>query len=137
MVCIYCGKRTSVTNSRRLNRSNQIWRRRACAACGCVFTTFESADATAAVMVSKSGSAGHLEPISRDKLFISLYESCKHRPEALKDAEALTATILSKVLKKLQNGVLAKEDIQKIAEQTLKRFDSAGAVHYKAYYYSK
>jgi transcriptional repressor NrdR len=134
MVCIYCGKPTSVTNSRHLNRSNQIWRRRACGACGSVFTTFESADVSSTVMVTRTGSASRLEPLSRDKLFVSLYESCRHRPTALKDAEALTATVINKALKQLQNGTLIKQDLQKIAQQTLKHFDSNAAVHYKAYY---
>lgn len=72
-------------------------------------------------------------PFLRDKLFISIYESCKHRPSATEDASALTDTIISKVLSK-HNPTVAKDNIKTSAYKVLKRFDQSAAVYYKAYY---
>ncbi len=135
MVCVYCESPTRVANSRSQLRSNKIWRRRICDSCGGIFTTFEEVDVTSSIAVSKNSSKSHLEPLSRDKLFISLYESCR-RPTALKDAEALTATVITKSLKKLNGGILSQKSLEQTALETLKRFDRAAAAHYKAYFYN-
>lgn len=132
MVCIYCSGSTNVINSRLQKKLNRVWRRRKCLACQSIFTTLEALDSPRAVLVK--GSENNLSPFYRDKLFISVYESCRHRSSALADAEALTDTIISKAFGLASGAQLAKQDILKTAHETLKRFDSAAATHYEAYY---
>jgi transcriptional regulator NrdR family protein len=132
MVCIYCGKATGVTNSRLQRRSNTVWRRRRCEACQAVFTSIERVDEQKAVVVAPEGAAA-LIPLSRDELFVSIYDSCRHRHKAIQDASALTDTILGKLLAQYP-GVIPKVKLKQLAWQTLKRFDPVAAVHYKAYY---
>jgi transcriptional repressor NrdR len=132
MVCIYCGSPTGVNNSRLQRRTNSVWRRRVCQECGAVFTTEENAKLHAGIMVS--GSTGKLAPLSRDRLFVSIHDSCKHRHSALDDASALTQTILARLLAHHRGGVVTRDDIVRAATSVLRRFDMAAATFYAAYH---
>ena len=132
MVCIHCGEKTHVINSRAQKRHNQIWRRRQCFACGAVFTTSEAAKYEAAWTVHRPG--GHLEPFSRDKLLLSLYASCKHRKTALNDASALVDTVIKKLSDQVRAGRVDAQAIAQTAQVALNRFDKAASVHYQAYH---
>ncbi|HVA11002.1 MAG TPA: hypothetical protein VNG32_02430 [Candidatus Dormibacteraeota bacterium] len=76
----------------------------------------------------------HLEPFSRDKLFLSLYKSCEHRQTALSDARSLTETIINKLSARAIKGVLNSSDIALVAQVALNRFDKAASVHYLAFH---
>ena len=133
MFCIYCGEDTKVTNSRLKKRNNQIWRRRQCLHCRAVFTTNETVQYEAAWMVIDyaSGAISHFMP---DKLTLSLYNSLKHRPQALSDAVDLCDTIMSKIRPQIKEGVVNSRQIAQIAEVALNRFDSTASVHYAAFH---
>jgi len=131
MVCIYCDSRTRVLNSRHQKRINRKWRRRECIICKAVFTSLESIDFGGSIAVS---STKHLQPFHRDKLFISIYNSLKHRKTALRDATELTDTIISKLYSYMKNAILDKESIIFVSLQTLKRFDKVAAIHYEAFH---
>ncbi len=133
MVCTYCGSETKVSNSRRQKKSNQVWRRRQCRDCQAVFTTTEGVDLAQAWHV-KNGKA--LRPFSRDKLLISLYNSCSHRKTALSDAQGLTDTVIRKLTPYLKDGALTTGDIINVAQVALNRFDAAASVHYQAFHKS-
>lgn len=133
MVCIYCGGSTQVSNSRLQKRNNAVWRRRACANCQAIFTTIESTDLSSAVMVN--GPKGRLTPFNRDRLLISVHESCKHRQNALDDALALTQTIVGDIIKTLgTTGAIEKEVISTVSYAVLERFDPVAATVYAAYH---
>lgn len=131
MVCIYCGGKTSVTNSRPQKRLGQVWRRRQCQSCGAAFTTNEAVDHATSLVVRSGASVA---PLTRDKLFVSLYRALGHRKSAVEDATALTATILSKLRLVAANATLTPENIAETALGILKRFDEAAAVQYAAYH---
>lgn len=135
MVCIYCGSATQVTNSRLQKRNNQVWRRRQCVQCGSNFTTHEVADLGSTVAVQYS--SRKLAPFSRDILFVSILESCKHRPKAIEDANALTQTIIAQLLPYAQEGVLERDMIATVSGAVLERFDKAAATMYAAYHPTK
>ncbi len=132
MVCVHCGGKTAVVNSRRQQRSNQIWRRRQCQACGAVFTTLETPDHGAVWLVK--GAAGAARPFSRDKLFLSLHRSLQHRPTALGDAGGLTETVIKRLRPQTRQGALDHQIISQTALVALNRFDKAASVHYQAYH---
>lgn len=131
MVCVYCGGDTRVVNSRHQARGNRVWRRRKCLACKALFSTEEAARLEAAWRVAIAGS-GRLQPFSRDKLFLSVYDSCQHRKTALGDAEGLTATIIRKLAAHVKDGTIEKSDITGVAQVALNRFDKAASVYYGA-----
>jgi transcriptional repressor NrdR len=133
MVCIHCGSATQVINSRPQRRSNQVWRRRQCIKCRAVFTTTETTQYDAAWVVR--GKAGTLlQPFSRDKLFLSLYESCRHRQTAEGDASALTETVMKKLSAQVVDGVIDSRTVARIAQVALNRFDKAASVHYQVFH---
>jgi len=131
MVCIYCHSPSQVVNSRLQRRSNNIWRRRKCISCGSVFTSIESAVLETNLMVSRKKL---LTPFNRDALYISIYESCKHRPKSISDASALTQTVLD-ILTKIRHGaIVERNDIVKTTADVLQRFDTTAATIYAAYH---
>lgn len=131
MVCIYCSSATRVTNSRKQARSNNVWRRRQCTSCKAIFTTSEAVDWPTSVAVVKPN---NLEPFRRDELFLSIHSSLKHRKQAQKDATALTATVLGKILPCIDKSVLKRDKIVEITTEVLKRFDKSAAVSYAAFH---
>jgi transcriptional regulator NrdR family protein len=132
MVCIYCGNATQVKNSRLQRRANQVWRRRQCAVCKAIFTTQEVIEVGTSLVVQYDSKT--LVPFSRDKLFVSVYESCKHRAAAADDAAALTKTIIARLLRAQSNGTIICDAIVRCVRETLERFDPTAAAVYGAYH---
>lgn len=133
MVCVHCGGKTRVVNSRRQRRGNQVWRRRQCLNCGAVFSTVESARYELAWVVRRGK---RFEPFSRDKLLLSLHRSCQHRKNALSDSHSLTETTIGKLHTRVKDGALDPADITSAAQVALNRFDKAASVHYRAFHKS-
>jgi transcriptional repressor NrdR len=134
MVCIYCGGDVTVSNSRPQKSRNQVWRRRPCKACGAVFTSIEALDLSQALVVAKNNA---LQPFDRDRLFISLYESLRHRPAAASDARGLCDTVTAQLIKVAASGQIDVRTIISTAVNTLRRFDQAAATHYAAFHVQK
>jgi len=84
--------------------------------------------------VAFSGKDGSSTPFVRETLLQSLYESLKHRPNALTEALALTDTVINKLLPRVSQAKLNRTDVIQVAHQVLQRFDRAAAVHYQAYH---
>jgi transcriptional regulator NrdR family protein len=134
MVCIYCGHKTDVINSRPQKRHNKVWRRRRCTACEAVFTTTESASLSESLVIARSTAKAGYHPFLRDKLFLSVYNSCQHRKSAVADASALTETILGDLPTISQNGLVDRQALRETTLQVLTRFDTVAAVHYAAFH---
>lgn len=132
MVCVYCGQKTQVINSRPQLRLNQIWRRRKCLSCKAIFSTHEEVDFGSVWSVKDA--TGHLSPFIRYRLSISIQNSCQHRPTALSDASALTDTVIHKLLGTSKNGILSSQSIVQVVQVALNRFDRVASVHYRAYH---
>ena len=130
MVCIQCGENTQVTNSRLQRRNNHIWRRRRCTRCGSVFTTSEVPDYGKAWRVHSP--SGRLTAFSRDKLLLSLYDSCQHRSSALEDASGLAETVIRKLQGSVKDGIIESKVIVQTTLVALNRFDKAAGVRYDA-----
>jgi len=132
MVCVYCGARTNVVNSRLRHKTNEVWRRRRCLQCQAIISTTESVEYHSAWQV-KSDSTG-LEPFSRDKLFLSLYSSMRHRISAIDDANSLATTIIGRLRPTVTRGIVRPGDIYAVASIVLSRFDSTSFNTYRAFY---
>lgn len=132
MVCIQCGSKTQVINSRHQKRANQVWRRRQCRECGSVFTSEESAAYSASWAIQSS--SGGLKPFSRDKLLLSLHRSLQHRKTALEDAGGLTDTVMKRLSEAVTDGVIDNRTVVNIVQVALNRFDKAASVHYAAFH---
>jgi transcriptional regulator NrdR family protein len=95
-------------------------------------TTIEKFDLENSLSVV--GSNGVLNSFSRDKLLFSVYDSLKHRKTAQTDSPAIVDTIISKVMLQNYGPSINIKDLQSVVLSTLQKFDTASAVHYKAYY---
>lgn len=132
MVCVYCGGKTQVRNSRHQVKSNQVWRRRHCLSCGAVFTTEETTLYELAWVVRTNGT---FVPFSRDKLLISLLRCCEHRQYPLRDAQGLVRTILGKLVTLPSSDAphtLHNQEIAHAVLVALNRFDRVAAVRYQS-----
>ena len=132
MVCMYCGGKTVVTNSRPQKRLRQTWRRRECTVCGAIFSTLEVADLASSLRVRSAN--GALQPFERDKLYVSIVAALGHRRDAVAASTAITATIIAKILKTAHEACVTQETIRGTTASTLEAFDTAGAVQYRAYH---
>ncbi len=110
----------------------QVWRRRHCMHCGATFTTHELVDLASSLVVRHTD--GPMRPFSRDKLYTSILRACGHREEAIDEAGALTATIISKLRKQTELATLQPQYIALISVETLRQFDTAASVQYDAYH---
>ena len=133
MVCVYCSSKTRVVNSRLQKSINGVWRRRQCLACKQIFTTRENAELESSIRIQYPD--GSLRPFLREVLFVSIYESCRHRPTAISDACALTNTVVTLLLAEAtEDGLLAQTDTVKVTKQVLNRFDRVAGTVYTAYH---
>jgi transcriptional regulator NrdR family protein len=133
MVCIYCKNSTKISNSRHLARKNGTWRRRNCQICNVTFSTIETPDYSTIWSLARNNSK-RLEPFNRTKLYISIYESLKHRPRALEEADELTNTILIRLSNIVIDGLVFVDDLRNCVFNTLSNFDNTSLVYYKAYF---
>ncbi len=132
MVCIYCGNKTSVTNSRYKKRSNSIWRRRLCDACGAIATSFEQYDYSVALAVKKRSEA--VQAFQRDKLLLSIARSVDHKKKSSQAASQLTDTVISNLLAdKPVKPIISSTDISHVTSLVLKRYDAASAIRYLSF----
>lgn len=127
MVCLFCKSETDVVNSRPQRRTNSIWRRRQCHACGQLFTTTELFDTSSAIRIATNNSS---ESFSRDRLFLSIFQACEHLPDAIEVATALTATIIGRLLAAIDSPTVPVHTLTELAAKTLKRYDSAAFIRY-------
>jgi transcriptional regulator NrdR family protein len=75
-----------------------------------------------------------VEAFSKETLLLSVYEACRHRKTATKDATALTSTILGKLLPQIHQATLTREQIIGATSKVLKNFDKAAHTAYLAYH---
>lgn len=132
MVCLQCGGDTQIINSRLQKRANHVWRRRRCILCDAVFSTEEAPKLAQAWMVQDA--TGRLHPFSRDKLFISLFQSLQHRPTAISDAEGLAETVIKQLQLSALPSSFESRTIAHVCQVALNRFDKAASTHYQAFH---
>lgn len=132
MVCIYCGKPTSVVNSRSKKNENSVWRRRQCSNCQAILTTFEQYDLSTSLLVKKR--SGALKSFERDKLLISIAKAIDHKKNPSQSASFLTNNVLVLLLKdKPINKILSTQDISNMTFLSLRRYDPASAIKYLSF----
>jgi len=127
MVCPYCDKDTKVTNSRLQKRSNQVWRRRRCKACGAVFTTLEAVDLPKLLIVD---SRGRSEPFLPDKLYTDVLLALQDRKDCYEASREVTNTVIKELLKLPDKPLFRPEEISRVAASVLKRLDRRSYLRY-------
>jgi transcriptional regulator NrdR family protein len=77
---------------------------------------------------------GHLEPFSRTKLLISIFDSIKHRNAPENEAGGLCDTVVADLISSLDGTVIKKHLIKQVCLSVLQPFDSTAGTYYRAYY---
>lgn len=130
MFCINCfHKNTAVANSRPHKKQPQIWRRRKCANCGIVFTTYERPSLADNKPIHLPN--GKEDTFNLGRLIISISRAFTHTPEegnynALWLAQTVEDTLST------QYKIITPADIEAVTHQTLKQFDELAAIQYAA-----
>ena len=132
MVCVYCGEKTDVTNSRPQKRNNQVWRRRECQGCGAIFTTHEAIDLSSALLVQPKGRGGSPGPFLPDLLFTELLLALQHRKDCYTAAREITSAVTARLLHLPNKPVFNTVEISRETAKVLGRFDKRAWMRYQA-----
>ncbi|MDF2038866.1 transcriptional regulator NrdR [Cytobacillus oceanisediminis] len=124
MRCPSCqNNNTRVLDSRPVDDSRSIRRRRECEKCGYRFTTFEKVEEIPLIVVKKEGTR---EEFSREKILRGLIKACEKRPVALKDLEDITFD----VEKELRSNGVSEIKSDEIGEMVMDRLANVDDVAY-------
>jgi transcriptional repressor NrdR len=129
MVCIYCGGKTQVINSRLQKRNNQVWRRRKCLVCGQTFTTHEQIELESTLSVDIGEKT---VPFLPDLLLKELLASLKDRKDVYTASREVMATIVRKLLTLPGSPLFKPAEISRVTADVLKRFDKQAYLRYIA-----
>jgi transcriptional repressor NrdR len=124
MKCGQCGSDdTKVIESRDVDASQAVRRRRACIGCGYRFTTYERVERPQLVVVKKDGTR---QLFSRSKLLAGLYRACEKTPVTSLQLEDL----VNSVEQQLYNCGDAEVQSGKIGELVMERLPELNEVAY-------
>ena len=129
MRCPFCGYTESkVIDSRPIDESERIRRRRECLKCERRFTTYEVVESTPLVVIKRDQSR---EPFDGNKLLAGMLRACEKRPvplsvleEAVRQIEMSLQNSLDKEVASSRIGELEMEHLRTIDEVAYIRFAS-------------
>ena len=128
MRCPMCGYADSkVIDSRPVEESDSIRRRRECLQCQKRFTTYEIIEAFQPVIVKKDGTKEYFD---KNKILGGLMKACQKRPV---DAEAIAAEIEVEIMNSLRREIPSRE-IGDLAMEKLKKRDAVAYVRFASVY---
>jgi transcriptional repressor NrdR len=123
-----CGYTDSkVIDSRPVEESDSIRRRRECLQCQKRFTTYEIIEAFQPVIVKKDGTKEYFD---KNKILGGLMKACQKRPV---DAEAIAAEIEVEIMNSLRREIPSRE-IGELAMEKLKKRDAVAYVRFASVY---
>jgi transcriptional repressor NrdR len=123
-----CGYTDSkVIDSRPVEESDSIRRRRECLKCQKRFTTYEIIEAFQPVIVKKDGTKEYFD---KNKILGGLMKACQKRPV---DAEAIAAEIEVEIMNSLRREIPSRE-IGELAMEKLKKRDAVAYVRFASVY---
>ena len=133
MRCPQCGEReTRVVDSRDLDDSATIRRRRECAACATRFTTYERIEAARLVVVKRDGTR---QEFDRDKLASGLRTALTRRPVPDGAAEA-AADAIEAELRSAGASEIPSSRIGAMAMAALRGIDQIAYIRFASVYQS-
>ncbi|HYK95770.1 MAG TPA: transcriptional regulator NrdR [Candidatus Dormibacteraeota bacterium] len=133
MRCPVCGERdTRVVDSRDLDDSATIRRRRECAACSARFTTYERVEAARLLVVKRDGTR---QEFDRDKLANGLRKALTRRPVPEGAAEAAADQIEAQLRSEGVTEVPSSK-VGQLAMSKLKLLDQIAYVRFASVYQS-
>jgi transcriptional repressor NrdR len=133
MRCPQCGERdTRVVDSRDLDESATIRRRRECIACSTRFTTYERIEAARLVVVKRDGTR---QEFDRDKLASGLRKALTRRPVSAGAAEA-AADAIEAELRAAGSSEVPSSQVGALAMEALRSLDQIAYIRFASVYQS-
>jgi transcriptional repressor NrdR len=133
MRCPQCGARdTRVIDSRDLEDSATIRRRRECVACSTRFTTYERIEAPRLIVVKRDGSR---QEFDRDRLVSGLRKALTRRPVA-EDAAEVAADRIEAELRATGQAEVPSSSIGAAAMDALRSIDQIAYIRFASVYQS-
>ena len=133
MRCPHCGERdTRVVDSRDLDESATIRRRRECNACTTRFTTYERVEAARLVIVKRDGVR---QEFDRDKLATGLRKALTRRPVA-DDAADVAADAIEAELRAAGSTEVPSSRVGALAMEALRSLDQIAYIRFASVYQS-
>ncbi|WP_028400932.1 transcriptional regulator NrdR [Ectobacillus panaciterrae] len=126
--CLHNG--TRVLDSRPVDDSRSIRRRRECESCFYRFTTFERVEETPLIVVKKEGTR---EEFSKEKILRGLIKACEKRPVSLKQLEEVTQSI-ERDLRNLGISEVKSEMVGEMVMEQLRCIDDVAYVRFASVY---
>jgi transcriptional repressor NrdR len=129
--CPFCDfDDTQVKDSRPLEESNVIKRRRLCTNCGGRFTTFERIEMREIQVVKKNG---QIRPFDSNKLYRSIEIATRKRHIKTEDIEQII-NVITKKLEKYGEGEVESRIIGRMVLEELASLDEVAYVRYASVY---
>jgi transcriptional repressor NrdR len=133
MRCPQCGEReTRVVDSRDLDDSATIRRRRECASCSARFTTYERVEAARLVVVKRDGVR---QEFDRDKLASGLRKALTRRP-VLEGAAERAADEIETELRAAGSSEIPSSRVGALAMDKLRGIDQIAYIRFASVYQS-
>lgn len=131
MRCPYCGSDdTRVTDSRPVEETNSIRRRRQCDQCGKRFTTYEKIEAIPLVVIKKDSTR---QQYDRSKIESGVMRACYKRPVPVTEIESMIDRVEADIYRSKASEVSSCEIGEKIMTQ-LKDLDPVAYVRFASVY---
>ncbi|MBE4908229.1 transcriptional regulator NrdR [Bacillus luteolus] len=131
MKCPVCQNNgTRVLDSRPVDDSKSIRRRRECEKCLHRFTTFEKVEEIPLIVVKKEGIR---EEFSREKMLRGLIKACEKRPVSLKQLEDIAHEV-EKELRNQGNSEVKSVEIGEMVMNRLSKIDEVAYVRFASVY---
>ena len=131
MRCPYCNQdNTRVVDSRPVEETNSIRRRRLCDSCGRRFTTYENVETIPLTVIKKNLNR---EQYDRNKLINGVRRACDKRPIASDKLEAMIDAIEGDIFN-AEDKEISSTKIGEIVMSHLKDLDSVAYVRFASVY---
>ncbi|MGN1259214.1 MAG: transcriptional regulator NrdR [Christensenellales bacterium] len=131
MRCIYCGcENSKVIDSRALDETNSIRRRRECENCGKRFTTYESVETTPVLVVKRNGER---QPFYIAKVKNGIIKACEKRPVSIVQIDEMVSNIEKKVQGRIEKEINSSE-IGELVMNELEKVDKVAYVRFASVY---
>ena len=131
MKCPFCGRdNTRVVDSRPVEDTNSIRRRRMCESCGKRFTTYEKVEESIIMIIKKDG---RREAFDRNKVMNGIIKACEKRPVPMAEIERVAAEI-ERGLNNLMEKEVESTFIGELIMEQLKKLDEVAYVRFASVY---
>ena len=131
MKCPFCGiEETSVKDTRPVEGTNAIRRRRECDSCGKRFTTYEKVETIPIMVIKKDNNR---ETYDRSKIEAAIIRSCHKRSVSINQITKMIDEIETEIFN-LEEGEIQSSVIGEIVMDKLKDYDAVAYVRFASVY---